>query len=208
MRDIKLLTFWINLKTDCVFETFLLDEGLRLACGLTLQAMSRYSPDVMKRHTAKALPAVFFAMHEKKTGSDRGLITPFITRVYGLDIPRNSQKRLLLMLVASPYIYIMIWLLYSQLAAAQVLTSLCGRKFGWRIHQVNSVRDLWFTRVCTEIEFSLVKWFPSVSWDRRKNWNHIYHKLTGAAQGWIIVMSELDASLWSFRQDFRKCSKH
>lgn len=43
------------------------DEGLRLACGLTLQAMSRYSPDVMKRHTAKALPAVFFAMHEKKT---------------------------------------------------------------------------------------------------------------------------------------------
>jgi len=42
------------------------DEGLRLACGLTLQAMSRYSPDVMKRHTAKALPAVFFAMHEKK----------------------------------------------------------------------------------------------------------------------------------------------
>ncbi|XP_078353041.1 LOW QUALITY PROTEIN: proteasome adapter and scaffold protein ECM29-like [Oculina patagonica] len=43
------------------------DEGLRLACGLTLQAISRYSPDVMKRHTAKALPAVFFAMHEKKT---------------------------------------------------------------------------------------------------------------------------------------------
>lgn len=41
------------------------DEGVRLACGLTLQAMSRYSPDIMKRHTAKALPAVFFAMHEK-----------------------------------------------------------------------------------------------------------------------------------------------
>lgn len=148
MRDIKLLTFWINLKTDCVFETFLLDEGLRLACGLTLQAMSRYSPDVMKRHTAKALPAVFFAMHEKKTGSDRGLITPFTTRVYGLDIPRNSQKRLLLILVASPYIYRIIWL-YSQLVAAQVLMNLCGRKFGWRIHQVNGVRVWWFTRVCT-----------------------------------------------------------
>ena len=49
------------------FELFVADEDLRLACGLTLQAMSRYSPDVMKRHTAKALPAVFFAMHEKKT---------------------------------------------------------------------------------------------------------------------------------------------
>ena len=66
----------------CVFETFLLDEGLRLACGLTLQAMSRYSPDVMKRHTAKALPAVFFAMHEKKTtGSDESLIFLFIASV-------------------------------------------------------------------------------------------------------------------------------
>ena len=42
------------------------DEGLRLACGLTLQAISRYSSDVMKRHAAKALPAVFFAMNEKK----------------------------------------------------------------------------------------------------------------------------------------------
>lgn len=42
------------------------DEGLRLACGLTIQAMSRYSPDVLKRHTAKAMPAVFFAMHGKK----------------------------------------------------------------------------------------------------------------------------------------------
>ena len=74
-------------------ETLLLDEGLRLACGLTLQAMSRYSPDVMKRHTAKALPAVFFAMHEKKTtGSDRSLISPFITWVYRLDVPQISQK--------------------------------------------------------------------------------------------------------------------
>ena len=47
------------------------DEGLRLACGLTLQAISRYSPDVMKRHTAKALPAAFFAMHEKKQTQGR-----------------------------------------------------------------------------------------------------------------------------------------
>ncbi|XP_058950151.2 proteasome adapter and scaffold protein ECM29 isoform X1 [Pocillopora verrucosa] len=42
------------------------DEGLRLACGIALQAVSRYSPDVLKRHAAKALPAVFFAMHGKK----------------------------------------------------------------------------------------------------------------------------------------------
>jgi len=65
-----------------VFETFPTDERLRLACGLTLQAMSRYSPEVMKRHTAKALPVFFFAMQEKRaTGSDRNLISPFITRV-------------------------------------------------------------------------------------------------------------------------------
>lgn len=51
------------------------DEGVRLACGLTLQAMSRYSPDIMKRHTAKALPAVFFAMHEKnKTEGNRVVV--------------------------------------------------------------------------------------------------------------------------------------
>ena len=39
---------------------------MRLACGIALQAVSRYSPDAMKRHAAKALPAVFFAMHGKK----------------------------------------------------------------------------------------------------------------------------------------------
>ncbi|CAH3027447.1 unnamed protein product [Porites evermanni] len=48
------------------------DKGLRLACGLTLQAVSRYSPDVMKRHAAKALPAVFFAMHGMKESTDGG----------------------------------------------------------------------------------------------------------------------------------------
>ncbi|XP_044163962.1 proteasome adapter and scaffold protein ECM29-like isoform X2 [Acropora millepora] len=48
------------------------DEGLRLACGLTLQAISRYSSDVMKRHAAKALPAVFFAMNEKKNKQASG----------------------------------------------------------------------------------------------------------------------------------------
>lgn len=132
-----------------VFETLLLDEGLRLACGLTLQAMSRYSPDVMKRHTAKALPAVFFAMHEKKTtGSDRSLISPFITGIYRLDVPQDSQK-LLLVFVVAEYIYRIIWFLktcvtktwslYSQLTAAQVLMSPCGRKFGSRIHQVNGM---------------------------------------------------------------------
>ena len=56
-----------------------LDESLRVACGLTLQAMTRYSPDVLRRHTSKVLPTVFFAVHEKKkaTGSDACL---FITR--------------------------------------------------------------------------------------------------------------------------------
>ena len=101
MTDINLFNPFNKFQNHCcVFDILLLDEGLRLACGLTLQAMSRYSPDVMKRHTAKALPAVFFAMHEKKTtGSDRGLITPFI------EIPRNSQKLLSFIVVAEPYIY-------------------------------------------------------------------------------------------------------
>ena len=127
--------------------------------------MSRYSPDVMKRHTAKALPAVFFAMHEKKTtGSDRCLISPFITSVYLLDVPRNSQKRLSFILIAQLYVYRTIWFLYSQLVVAQVLMSLCGKKFGWRIHQVNGV----FVQgsldcALLEIEVSLVKWFASVS---------------------------------------------
>jgi hypothetical protein len=43
-----------------------IDPGLRLACGFTFQAMTRYSPDVMKRHLTKALPTAYFAMHEKK----------------------------------------------------------------------------------------------------------------------------------------------
>ncbi|XP_031556184.1 proteasome adapter and scaffold protein ECM29-like [Actinia tenebrosa] len=42
------------------------DPGLRMACGLTFQAMTRYSPDIMKRHLTKALPTAYFAMHEKK----------------------------------------------------------------------------------------------------------------------------------------------
>ena len=39
---------------------------MRHACGVTLQAISQRSPDVLKRHTALALPLAFLAMHEKK----------------------------------------------------------------------------------------------------------------------------------------------
>ncbi|XP_068677297.1 proteasome adapter and scaffold protein ECM29-like isoform X3 [Montipora foliosa] len=52
------------------------DESLRLACGHTLQAISRYSSDVMKHHAAKALPAVFFAMNEKKNTQASGNAYP------------------------------------------------------------------------------------------------------------------------------------
>ncbi|EDO42544.1 predicted protein, partial [Nematostella vectensis] len=45
------------------------EAGLRLACGLTFQAITRYSPDVMRSHASKVLPTAYFAMHEdKKTG--------------------------------------------------------------------------------------------------------------------------------------------
>ncbi|XP_048584699.1 proteasome adapter and scaffold protein ECM29 isoform X2 [Nematostella vectensis] len=47
------------------------EAGFRLACGLTFQAITRYSPDVMRSHASKVLPTAYFAMHEdKKTGSN------------------------------------------------------------------------------------------------------------------------------------------
>ncbi|XP_070562742.1 proteasome adapter and scaffold protein ECM29-like isoform X2 [Ptychodera flava] len=46
------------------------DENIRTACGLTLQAMARQAPDILKRHASTALPLAFLAMHECKTDSD------------------------------------------------------------------------------------------------------------------------------------------
>ena len=51
-------------RTDMFYPS---DEGLRHACGLTLQAITRHAPDILKRHAARALPMAYFAMHEKKT---------------------------------------------------------------------------------------------------------------------------------------------
>ncbi|XP_022097180.1 proteasome-associated protein ECM29 homolog [Acanthaster planci] len=42
------------------------DEMLHTACGLTLQAMSRHSPDTFKKHNTQVLPLAFLAMHVKK----------------------------------------------------------------------------------------------------------------------------------------------
>uniref|UniRef100_T1J5P2 TOG domain-containing protein n=1 Tax=Strigamia maritima TaxID=126957 RepID=T1J5P2_STRMM len=42
------------------------EENLRISCGSTLQAIARYSPDVLKEHAAQALPLAFLAMHSNK----------------------------------------------------------------------------------------------------------------------------------------------
>ncbi|XP_046357928.2 proteasome adapter and scaffold protein ECM29-like isoform X1 [Haliotis rufescens] len=48
------------------------DESFRLACGLTLQAMSQHSSDALKRHATLAMPLAFFAMHEKVKTDEGG----------------------------------------------------------------------------------------------------------------------------------------
>ena len=86
----QVLFFSIKYKIDkrrCYFKHLLSDEGLRLACGIALQAVSRYSPDVLKRHAAKALPAVFFAMHGKKA---TGIFRIFLG---SSDVPSYRNKR-------------------------------------------------------------------------------------------------------------------
>ncbi|XP_019632493.1 PREDICTED: proteasome-associated protein ECM29 homolog [Branchiostoma belcheri] len=42
------------------------ESSIRQACGLTLQAMARHNPDVLKRHATQVLPLAFLAMHEKR----------------------------------------------------------------------------------------------------------------------------------------------
>lgn len=44
------------------------DEGVRQACAVTLQAITRRCPDVTKAHAAIALPLAFLGMHEQKPG--------------------------------------------------------------------------------------------------------------------------------------------
>lgn len=49
------------------------DEGVRHACAVTLQAITRRSPDVTRAHGALALPLAFLGMHQQKpteSGSD------------------------------------------------------------------------------------------------------------------------------------------
>ncbi len=51
---------------DSTVLNMISDDSVRHACGVTLQAISQRSPDVLKRHSALALPLTFLAMHEKK----------------------------------------------------------------------------------------------------------------------------------------------
>lgn len=50
------------------------DEESRLACMHTLQAMIRYNPDVVKNHSARAVPIVFLGKHTFKTPETASLI--------------------------------------------------------------------------------------------------------------------------------------
>jgi len=44
------------------------EEAAHNGCGLTLNAISRQSPDVLKNHASLAMPLAFLAMHEAVPG--------------------------------------------------------------------------------------------------------------------------------------------
>ena len=54
----------------CDYKCSITEESARHACGQTLHAMSSHSPDILKRHATQAMPLAFFAMHEKKEGTE------------------------------------------------------------------------------------------------------------------------------------------
>ncbi|KAF5283686.1 hypothetical protein FQR65_LT13757 [Abscondita terminalis] len=43
------------------------DDSIRSACAQTIQAISHYSPEVLKQYSTTVLPLAFFAMHTEKT---------------------------------------------------------------------------------------------------------------------------------------------
>lgn len=46
----------------------ILEEAAHHGCGLTLNAVSQQSPDILKRHASLAMPLAFLAMHEDTPG--------------------------------------------------------------------------------------------------------------------------------------------
>ena len=47
------------------FTVLCSDDGIRHACAVTLQAITRRSADVTRAHGALALPLAFLGMHQK-----------------------------------------------------------------------------------------------------------------------------------------------
>ncbi|GFO03251.1 proteasome-associated protein ecm29-like protein [Plakobranchus ocellatus] len=46
------------------------DSNAHHACSVTLQAMARHAPDILRRHAKDAMPLAFFAMHEERKKED------------------------------------------------------------------------------------------------------------------------------------------
>ena len=46
------------------------DSNAHHACCVTLHAMARHAPDILRRHANEAMPLAFFAMHEEKKKED------------------------------------------------------------------------------------------------------------------------------------------
>lgn len=46
------------------------DSNAHHACSVTLHAMARHAPDILRRHANEAMPLAFFAMHEKKEDTE------------------------------------------------------------------------------------------------------------------------------------------
>ncbi|GFS17153.1 proteasome-associated protein ECM29-like protein, partial [Elysia marginata] len=48
------------------------DSNAHHACCVTLHAMARHAPDILRRHAKEAMPLAFFAMHEKRENVEGG----------------------------------------------------------------------------------------------------------------------------------------
>ena len=67
---------------------------MRHACGITLQAIARRSPDVLKRHGALALPLAFLAMHQKSEGIVVSICKNFNMFIRMPEFAINTRKYL------------------------------------------------------------------------------------------------------------------
>ena len=55
--------------------SFISEEAAHHGCGLTLHAISQQSPDILRRHATLAMPLAFLAMHEKKEGTVKPVLS-------------------------------------------------------------------------------------------------------------------------------------